>query len=84
MSSHISILAISQALTNLQQSIENWSQNFLTSDVLSFGGYLMMFFLVMVLALILSKTIKHTYHEKQIIGNSGGLDGAAFILRDDS
>ena len=49
MSSHISILAISQALTNLQQSIENWSQNFLTSDVLSFGGYLMMFFLVMLL-----------------------------------
>ncbi|MBR5612584.1 MAG: hypothetical protein IKW43_05520, partial [Bacteroidaceae bacterium] len=42
-------ITITTSWTNLQQSIENWSQNFLTSDVLSFGGYLMLFFVVMLL-----------------------------------
>ena len=36
---------LTQGLTNLQQSLENWSQNYLTPGVLSFGSYLMMFFL---------------------------------------
>ena len=40
---------ITTSWTNLQQSIENWSQNFLTPDVLSFGGYLMLFFLLLLL-----------------------------------
>ena len=40
---------LTQGLTNLQQSIENWSQNYLTPGVLSFGGYLMLFFLLLLL-----------------------------------
>lgn len=40
---------ITTSWTNLQQSLTDWSQNFLTLDVLSFGGYLMLFFLLLLL-----------------------------------
>ena len=48
---NISILnqILPQGLTNLQQSIENWSLYYLNPNSISFGGYLMMFFLVMLL-----------------------------------
>lgn len=40
---------IFQPLTNLQQSIENWSLHYLNPDSISFGTYLMFFFMVMLL-----------------------------------
>ena len=40
---------LTEGLTNLQKSIENWSQYYLNPNSISFGGYLMMFFLVMLL-----------------------------------
>ena len=40
-------LTITTPWTNLQQSIENWSQYYLNPDSISFGGYLMLFFVVM-------------------------------------
>lgn len=40
---------IFQPLTNLQQSIENWSQHYLNPNSISFGGYLILFFVVMLL-----------------------------------
>ena len=38
-----------EGLTNLQQSIENWSLHYLNPNSISFGGYLMLFFVVMLL-----------------------------------
>ena len=38
---------LTEGLTNLQQSIENWSLYYLNPNSISFGGYLMLFFGVM-------------------------------------
>ena len=38
-----------QGVTNLQKSIANWSLHYLNPNSISFGGYLMLFFVVMLL-----------------------------------
>ena len=43
---------LTEGLTNLQQSIENWSHHYLNPDTLFFGGYLMLFFVVMLIVSI--------------------------------
>jgi hypothetical protein len=40
---------LSEGLTNLQQSIEDWSLHYLNPESISFGTYLMFFFMVMLL-----------------------------------
>ena len=40
---------LTEGWTNLQQSIENWSLYYLNPNSISFGGYLMLFFVVMLL-----------------------------------
>ena len=46
---YVSNKNIFQPLTNLLQSFANWSQHYLNPDSISFGTYLMLFFVVMLL-----------------------------------